>query len=72
MPFSHLSKSYDVVRSVREELRVTLNPFEMEAIGAAVWQGAVPSVTDPTTPLCSNHSKARCWLRYCFHEILLS
>lgn len=32
-------KSYDVVRSVREELRVTLNPCQMEAIGAAVCRG---------------------------------
>lgn len=29
-------KSYDVVRSVREELSMTLNPCQMEAIGAAV------------------------------------
>lgn len=32
-------KSYDVVRSVREELSVTLNPSQMEVIGAAVCRG---------------------------------
>lgn len=46
-------KSNVMIRSVREELSVTLNPCQMEAIGAAVRLGVVPSfVSDPTTPLC--------------------
>lgn len=33
--FPHLSEVDDVLRSVREERRLTLNPGQMEAIGAA-------------------------------------
>ena len=35
-------KSYDVIRSARGELSLTLNPGQMETIGAAVWQGGCP------------------------------
>lgn len=37
--FPHLSEVDDVLRSVREERRLTLNPGQMEAIGAAWVRG---------------------------------
>lgn len=62
-------KSYDVVRSVREELRVTLNPCQMEAIGAAVCRGL--SQASQTQQRLSALITVKQWLRYCFHKILL-
>lgn len=54
-------KTNVMLRSVREELGVTLNPCQVEAIGAVVCVGVVPSfASDPTTPLRFNHRIARC------------
>lgn len=66
-------KSYVVVRSVSEELSVTLNPRRTEAIGAAV-RGVVPSaVSDPTTPpalITVKHSVGRvnAFIKYCYYR----